>query len=46
MKKFIASIFLIASFAVCAVATEPIDKLPAIIIDTIYVSSGVLVIEH
>jgi len=46
MKKLISSIFLSATFAVCANTTEPFDKLPAIIIDTMYVSSESLVIEY
>ena len=45
MKKIIFSI-LIATFAINAFATKPLDKLPAIVIDTIYVSSGALVIEY
>ena len=45
MKKLIFSI-LIASFAIQVSATIPLDKLPAIVIDTIYVSSGALVVEY
>ena len=45
MKKLIFTI-LIALFAMYAKATEPLDKLPAIVIDTIYVSSGALVVEY
>ena len=46
MKKYILNIFLSAIFAVCVSATEPLDKLPAIVIDTIYISSGALVVEY
>jgi len=46
MKKLISSIFLTILLVICANATEPLDKLPAIVIDTIYVSSGTLVIEY
>ena len=45
MKKLVFS-FLTVLFAVSAMATEPMDKLPAIVIDTIYMSSGTLVIEY
>jgi len=45
MKKLILSI-LIASFAIRAIATEPLEKLPAIVIDTIYVSSGSLIVSY
>jgi hypothetical protein len=45
MKKLIFSIF-IASFAICAKATEPLDKLPAIVIDSFYEAQGALVIEY
>jgi len=45
MKKFVFSI-LIVSFAIRAMATSPIDKWPAIVIDTIHVSSGALVIDY
>ena len=44
MKKINFSI-LIALFAIYANATKP-DKLPAVVIDTIYVSSGSLVVEY
>ena len=37
---------LIALFAICASATTPADKLPAIVIDTTYVSSEALVVEY
>ena len=46
MKKLSLSIFLTAFIAVSAVATEPVDRLPAIVIDTIYVSKDVLVVEY
>ena len=46
MKQFFLSIFLTASFAMNAVATDPLDKFPAIVIDTIYMSSGALVVEY
>ena len=45
MKKLVFSI-LIALFAICASATTPADKLPAIVIDTMYVSSEALVVEY
>ena len=45
MKKFVFSI-LIASIAMCAIATEPVDKAPAIVIDTLYEARGALVIEY
>ena len=45
MKKLVFSI-LIALFAIRAMATTPMDKLPAIVIDTIYMSSGALVVEY
>lgn len=44
MKKLIFSI-LVMSFTISAIATEPC-KLPAIIIDTLYESSGTLIIEY
>jgi len=44
MKKFIFSI-LIASFAIHAIATTK-GKLPAILIDTLYMSAGSLVVEY
>jgi len=46
MKKLIFSIFLAATFAIHVNATEPMDKLPAIVIDTIYVSKEALVVEY
>ena len=45
MKKVIFSI-LIASFAIRVMATTPIDKLPAIVIDTLYEARGALVVEY
>lgn len=45
MKKYLFSSFLIALFAISAIATEPC-KLPAIFIDTLYVSTGALQIEY
>ena len=44
MKKYVFSI-LIASFAIQAMATKP-SKLPAIVIDTLYMSAGSLVVEY
>ena len=46
MQKFLFSSFFLAIFAIRAIATEPLNKLPAIVIDTIYVSSGSLVVEY
>jgi len=45
MKKLIFSIF-IASFAIRSMATTPVDKLAAIVIDTLYEARGVLVVEY
>ena len=45
IKKLILSI-LIASFAIRAIATEPLEKLPDIVIDTIYVSSESLIVAY
>ena len=45
MKKLVFSI-LVATYTICANATEPVDRLPAIVIDTIYVSKETLVIEY
>ena len=45
MKKFIFTV-LIASFAIHAIATDPNNKLPAIVIDSLYVSSGELIVEY
>jgi len=46
MKKIISNIVLSATFAVCANATDPSDKLPAIVIDTLYEASGALRVEY
>ena len=45
MKKYVFSI-LTALFAIQAIATEPLDKLPAIVIDTLYETRGALVVEY
>ena len=45
MKKLIFSIIFTAA-SMCAYSNEPIEKLPAIVIDTIYVSSESLVVEY
>ena len=44
MKKIISAFFL-ALFAIHAGATKP-SKLPAIVIDTLYHASGVLIVEY
>ena len=45
MKKLIFSI-LIALFAIRSMATTPVDKLPAIVIDTLYEARGELIVEY
>ena len=45
MKKFLFTSFLIASFAIHAIATTPC-RLPAVAIDTLYMLSGALVVEY
>jgi len=45
MKKLIFSV-LIAAHAIRAVATTPVDKLPAIVIDTLYEAKGSFVVEY